>query len=71
MIRTIDVIIRPIKWLSNTRYRNGMLSQPFPPHTWRFVCRDPEGGVQVIACVSFLENGKPRTMRARLEDVKQ
>jgi hypothetical protein len=69
--RTVDMLVHPVRWISDTRYRNRMLSLPTPPHTWRFVCRDPEGGIQVVACVVFLENGTTRTMRARLKDVKR
>lgn len=68
---TIDVLVHPTRWISDSRYRNRMLSRPVPPGTWRFVCRDPQGGLQVVACVTFLENGRPRTMRARLQDVKR
>lgn len=49
----IDLIIHPDRWVRDTRYRQRMLRTPEPPHTWRLVCRDPEGGVQVIACISF------------------
>jgi len=71
-ITTIDVLIHPVKWIGNTRYRHAMMSLPTPPHTWRFVCRDPEtGGVQIVACISFLENGRQRTMRQPLRKVKR
>jgi len=68
---TIDMLVDPARWISDTRYRKRMLSSPIPPHTWRFVCRDPEGGFQIVACIAFMKNGKPRTVRAKLEDVKR
>jgi hypothetical protein len=71
MTETIDILVDPVRWTTYPRYRNRMLERPVPPHTWRFVCRDPEGGIQVVACISFMENGKPRTMRAKLKDVKR
>ena len=67
----VDMVVNLAQWISDAEYRNRMLALPMPPHTWRFVCRDPEGGFQIVACVSFVENGKPRTIRARLKDVKR
>lgn len=68
---TIDLLVHPVRWVANTRYRNTMLSRPKPPHTWRLVCRDPEGGFQIVACVSFTSTGRTRMMRAPLESVKR
>ena len=68
---TVDVLVDPARWRSDSRYRTRMLERPTPPHVWRFVCRDPGGGVQVVACVAFMANGRPRTVRARLQDVKR
>lgn len=68
---TIDILVHPTRWIGNTQYRNRMLARPVPPHTWRFVCRDPEtGGIQVVACVAFMLNGK-RVMRQPLRMVRR
>lgn len=62
---TIDVLVHPNRWLGDTAYRQELLmKRPKPPHTWRFVCRSPEGGIQVLACVSFMANGRTRTIHA-------
>lgn len=68
---TVDLLVHSVRWVGDTHYRTRMLGIPFPPHTWRLVCRDPDGGFQVVACVSFMANGGSRTMRARLRDVKR
>lgn len=70
-VATVDLLVNRGRWVVDSRYRNRMLAIPRPPGTWRFVCRDPEGGIQVVACMAFLENGRVRRMRARLKDVKR
>lgn len=50
----IDLIVRPDRWVNDARYRQRMLRIPEPPCTWRLVCRNPEGGVQIVACIRFL-----------------
>jgi hypothetical protein len=71
-VNTIDVLVDSFRWINSAVYRTRMLERASSAaHAWRFVCRNPEGGIQVVAGVSFFEGGKTRTVRARLRDVKR
>jgi hypothetical protein len=67
-VPVIDIMVDPKRWVRSARYRVASLERAVPPHTWRFVCRHPEGGVQLLAAVSF-PKGKMRTTRMPLKSV--
>lgn len=60
----IDVIVDRDRWIDDPRYRQDILRIARPPILWRFVCRPPQGGVELLASVSFMHNGRARLIKA-------